>query len=60
MYLPVCICETKTRILIDTGAEITIMSQKLFAKIPKEIKPKIVNTECKMKLEVAEKCIVHF
>ena len=58
MYLPVCICETKTRFLINTGAEVTIMSQRLFERIPEEIRPKIVDTGCKMKLEVADKGLV--
>ena len=58
VYLPVCICETKTRFLIDTGAEVTIMSQRLFERIPEEIRPKIVDTGCKMKLEVADKGLV--
>ena len=29
VYLPMCICEVKTKFLINTGAEVTIMSQKL-------------------------------
>ena len=58
VYLPLCICETKTRFLVDTGAEVTIMSQRLFERIPEEIRPKFVNTECKIKLEVADKGLV--
>ena len=57
VHLAVYICEAKTRFLIDPGTEITIMSQKLFEKIPEKIRPKIAN-ECKMKLEVADKGMV--
>ena len=58
VYLPLCICETRTRFLVDTGAELTIMSQRLFERIPEEVRPKIVDTGCKMKLEVADKGLV--
>ena len=42
VYLPMCICEVKTKFLLDTGAEVTIMSQKLFKRIPENVRPKMV------------------
>ena len=58
MYLPMCICEVKTKFLIDTGAKVTIMSQKLFERIPENVRPSMVKTECNVKLEVADKGLV--
>ena len=37
VYLPMCICETKTRFLVETGAEITMISQKLFERTPRKL-----------------------
>ena len=39
LYLPICIYEVKTRFLIETGAEVAIMSQKLFERIRENVKP---------------------
>ena len=58
MYLPMCIGEVKTKFLIDNGAEVTIMSQKLFERIPENVRPKMVKTECNVKLEVTDKGLV--
>ena len=58
MYLPMCIYEVKTKFLNDTGAEVTIMSQKLFERIPENLRPNIVKTECNVKLEVPDKGLV--
>ena len=58
VYLPMCICEVKTKFLIDTGAEVTTMSQKLFDRIPENVRPNMVKTECNVKLEVADKGLV--
>ena len=46
VFLHMCICEVKTKFLIDTGAEVTIISQKLFERIPENIRPNMVKAEC--------------
>ena len=48
----------KTKFLIDPGAEVTIMSQKLFERIPENMRPKVIKTECNVKLEVVDKGLV--
>ena len=58
MYLPMCIGEVKTKFLIDTEAEVTIMSQIVFETIPENMRPKMVKTECNVTLEVANKGLV--
>ena len=58
VYLPLCICKVRTRFLVDTGAEVIIMSQRFFERIPEEVRPKMVDIGCKMKLEVADKGLV--
>ena len=34
VYLPITVCKIETRLLIDTGAEVTIISKKLYERIP--------------------------
>ena len=58
VYPPMCICEVKTKFLIDTGVEVTIRSQKLFERIPENVRPNMVKPECNVKLEVADKGLV--
>ena len=58
VYLPMCIGDLKTKFLIDTGAEVAIMSQKLFERIPENVRPNMVKTEFNVKLEVADKGLV--
>ena len=58
VYLPMCIGEVKTKFLIDTGSEVTIMPQKLFERIPENVRPKMVKTACNVTLEVADKGLV--
>ena len=58
MYLTMCICEVKTKSLTDTEAEVTNMSQKLFERIPENVRPNMVKTKCNVTLEVADTGLV--
>ena len=51
--LPVTINGTETKLLVDTGAAVTIISSELFNRIPDNVKPQL--TECtSVKLEAAD------
>lgn len=58
VYMPIVIDSVKTRFLVDTGAEVTILSLKTFKKIPKAIRPKLSKTDNNLKLEVADDGVI--
>ena len=58
MYLPISMCNLETMFLIDTGAEVTIISNKLFERILDKYRPKQLETVVSMKLEVADRGLV--
>ena len=58
VYLPISMYNLETMFLIDTGAEVTIISNKLFERIPDKYRPKLLETVVSMKLEVADKGLV--
>ena len=58
VYLPISMCNLETMFLIDTGAEVTIISNKLFETIPDKYRPKLLETMVSMKLEVADRGLV--
>ena len=58
VYLPISMCNLETMFLIDTGAEVTIISNKLFETIPDKYRPKLLETVVSMKFEVADRGLV--
>ena len=52
LKVPICIEDQKVSAVVDTGAEVTVMSENLFFRIPEERRPKL--QEAKRNLVVAE------
>ena len=57
-FLPVTLCGIDTRFLIDTGATVTILSSKVYNKLPPGSRPALTNTSEKIKVEVADSTLV--
>ena len=58
VYMPIVINDVKTRFLVDTGAEVTILSLHTFKRIPKALRPKLRKPDNKIKLEVADDGVI--
>ena len=57
-FLSVTLCGIDTRFLIDTGATVTILSSKVYNKLPPGSRPALTNTSEKIKVEVADSTLV--
>ena len=53
VMLPVSIFSTEARLLIDTGAEITILSKRIYDEIPAAFRPRLKQPKCKVTLAAA-------